>query len=79
MKWQDGRLQFEDGDTLRIEDGGSTGTFAARRGRDCGRCEFSSICDRRNRDNIMARFCTETHFERKRDRGGGKMTQNGRD
>lgn len=67
MKCKDGILQFEEGDTLHIEENGCLETFAARQGRECGRCEFGSICDRRNRGNIMARFCTETHFEQKQD------------
>ena len=73
MRCKDGRLQFEDGDTLHIDEDGCIETLTARQGRDCGRCEFGGICDRRNRGNIMAGFCTETHFERKRDSTAAKL------
>lgn len=53
---------FEAGDKITTEDSGISMTFIAARGRRCERCEFCPVCDRGNKDNLIARFCGETHF-----------------
>lgn len=62
MRLAYGRLQFEAGDTLHVEDAAGKVTLRAKDGHDCPQCGFYAICDAANEGNLMARFCTETHF-----------------
>ena len=62
MKLAYGKLVFEAGDALHVEDAVGKLTLTAERGHDCARCCFRAICDTQNPCNVMARFCMETHF-----------------
>lgn len=70
MRLSYGKLMFENGDTLRIEDSAGTETLVAAGEHDCGKCEFRGICSALNKGNIIARFCAETHFEVRKGKGG---------
>lgn len=63
MKLSFGNLTFEEGDVIHIEDKFGNETCVAKKGHDCGKCEFCVICDRRKPNNTFAKYCQETHFE----------------
>ena len=77
MKLKEGRLQFTDGDRIEVEsEGFGTMSLTAKKGQKCGECEFCPICDRRNPNNLIGRFCAETHFvlsEKQMGKGNGKF------
>lgn len=54
---------FEPGDVLHVEDKFGKETYLAKKGHDCGKCVFGSICNARNPNNTFAKYCKETHFE----------------
>ena len=62
MKLVFGKLMFEPGDTLHVEDVAGNLTLTARAGHICGQCTFCDICDARKQGNLFARWCAETHF-----------------
>ncbi len=63
MKLVVGNLIFEEGDTINVEASFGNEHYKVIKGHDCIKCEFYSICDRNNKNNLIARFCKETHFE----------------
>ena len=63
MKLSYGKLLFEPGDILRVEDSLGKENFIVAQGHDCEKCAFRVICDRRNPENRIAKYCSETHFE----------------
>lgn len=63
MKLSFGKLIFEKGDILNIEDEFGKETFVIKSGQNCNDCEFYTICNKKNPNNLIARFCKETHFE----------------
>jgi len=64
MRISFGKLLFEEGDTLHIEDtAGVMDSLIAVKGHDCSRCEFCVVCDEKKDGNVIARFCKDTHFE----------------
>lgn len=62
MIFRDGRLMFESGDKINVEEFGNGMSFVAHPGHKCEKCEFGPICNPNNKGNFIAKFCTETHF-----------------
>ena len=68
MKLSFGKLTFEQGDVLHIEDVMGKETVYVSAGHDCSKCEFRAICDERKSNNTFAKYCMETHFSLKKDK-----------
>lgn len=64
MKLEYGKLLFECGDILNIEDTAGKESLKAEKIHDCRLCEFYGICDESNPANTISRFCRNTHFIR---------------
>ena len=63
MTLKEGNLCFVCGDRIDIEyEGIEPIKLVAVAGHQCNLCEFYVICDKRNTNNLIARFCEETHF-----------------
>lgn len=62
MKLSFGQLIFEVNDRLNVEDYFGHATYIAKKGNNCGKCEFSTICSKKNPKNTFAHFCQNTHF-----------------
>ena len=63
MKLKEGQLQFAEGDKIEVEsEGFGNKCLVAAKGQKCEKCEFCPVCDRRNKNNLIGHFCTETHF-----------------
>lgn len=62
MKLSFGKLIFEEGDVLNVEDTFGNEKFYVKNGHNCSICEFSAICNERNPNNRIAKYCCDTHF-----------------
>ncbi len=61
MKIFYGKLMFQDGDKLNIEDNFGKVRLIAKSGFECEKCEFYILCNS-NKNNVMRNYCMETHF-----------------
>lgn len=64
MKLSYGSLMFEEDDILHINDVNGKETLVVKKGHECNKCEFNAICDERKSNNVFAKYCKETHFEK---------------
>lgn len=62
MKLTNGNMLFEKGDVLHIVDKLETETLYVKNGHYCKECVFGDICDKRKTNNVIAKYCKETHF-----------------
>lgn len=57
-----GKLLFEPGDVLTVEDECGRENFIAVKNQNCVECVFLSICNKLNPNNTFAHHCTNCHF-----------------